>query len=92
MTSNHPPFRTGPQLRELFLSFFESKGHSRVPSSSLLPQDDPTLLFTTAGMVQFKPFFLGEAAPPNTRLTSVQKSFRTTDVNEVGDTTHPHVL
>ena len=88
MTSNHPPFRTGPQLRELFLSFFESKGHSRVPSSSLLPQDDPTLLFTTAGMVQFKPFFLGEAAPPNTRLTSVQKSFRTTDVNEVGDTTH----
>ena len=88
MTSHNPPFRTGPELRELYLSFFESKGHSRVPSASLVPQDDPTLLFTTAGMVQFKPFFLGEAAPPNTRLTSVQKSFRTTDVGEVGDTTH----
>ncbi len=88
MTSEMPPYRTGPELRELFLSFFESKGHSRMPSSSLVPQDDPTLLFTTAGMVQFKPYFLGQSAPPNSTLTTVQKSFRTTDIGEVGDTTH----
>ena len=79
---------TSADLRELFLSFFEGKDHLRVPSSSLVPQGDPTLLFTTAGMVQMKPYFLGEAAPPRQRLTSVQKSFRTTDVESVGDATH----
>ena len=79
---------TSADLRELFLSFFEGKDHLRVPSSSLVPQGDPTLLFTTAGMVQMKPYFLGEAPPPRQRLTSVQKSFRTTDVESVGDATH----
>jgi alanyl-tRNA synthetase len=79
---------TSAEVRELFLRFFEEKGHLRVPSSSLVPQNDPTLLFTTAGMVQMKPYFLGEAAPPRVRMTSVQKSFRTTDIESVGDTSH----
>ncbi len=79
---------TGDELRKAFLSFFEGKGHTIVPSSSLIPQGDPTLLLTTAGMVQMKPYFLGLAAPPNNRLTSCQKCFRTTDVDSVGDNRH----
>ncbi|MCX5990786.1 MAG: alanine--tRNA ligase [Chloroflexi bacterium] len=79
---------TGDELRKAFLSFFEGKGHTVLPSSSLIPQGDPTLLLTTAGMVQIKPYFLGLATPPNTRLTSCQKCFRTTDIDSVGDTRH----
>ena len=76
------------ELRTLFLKFFEEKGHTIIPSSSLIPKGDPTLLLTTAGMVQIKPYFLGEQEPPNRRLTSCQKCFRTTDIEEVGDATH----
>ncbi|MDP2744191.1 MAG: alanine--tRNA ligase [Dehalococcoidia bacterium] len=76
------------QLRALFLRFFEEKGHSVLPGSSLIPHGDPTLLLTTAGMVQIKPYFLGLATPPNPRLASCQKCFRTTDIDRVGDSSH----
>ena len=78
----------GDLIRQTFLEFFQSKGHTVMPSSSLVPAGDPTLLFTSAGMVPFKPFFMGESTPPSQRLTSSQKSFRTTDVDEVGDHKH----
>ncbi|MFC2000838.1 alanine--tRNA ligase, partial [Chloroflexota bacterium] len=79
---------TGDEIRKAFLRFFEGKGHTVVPSASLVPQDDPTLLLTSAGMVQIKPYFLGLATPPNVRLASCQKCFRTSDVDSVGDSTH----
>ena len=78
----------GDQVRESFIRFFEGKDHLHMPSASLVPSGDPTLLFTSAGMVPFKPFFTGEQTPPARRLTSSQKSFRTTDVEEVGDHKH----
>ena len=78
----------GDSLRREFLEFFEGKGHVVMPSSSLVPAGDPTLLFTSAGMVQFKPFFMGESTPPSRRLASCQKSFRTNDIDEVGDHKH----
>ena len=76
------------QIRESFLKYFENQDHLRLPSSSLIPIGDPSLLLTTAGMVQFKPYFSGESVPPNNRLTTSQKSFRTSDIEEVGDDTH----
>ncbi|MFH1650769.1 MAG: alanine--tRNA ligase [Chloroflexota bacterium] len=76
------------EIRSAFLRFFAGKDHKVIPSSSLVPHDDPSLLLTTAGMVQIKPYFLGEAVPPNPRLASCQKCFRTTDVESVGDASH----
>ncbi|NLE96077.1 MAG: alanine--tRNA ligase [Dehalococcoidia bacterium] len=79
---------TSNELRSLYLEFFRERGHTILPSSPLVPHGDPTLLFTTAGMVQIKPYFLGLQKPPNVRLVSCQKCFRTTDVDSVGDNTH----
>ncbi len=75
------------KLRERFLEFFEKKGHKIVPSSSLIPAD-PSVLFTTAGMQQFKPYYLGEKSPYGSDVASCQKCFRTSDIEEVGDETH----
>ncbi len=76
------------EIRQAFTDFFRGKEHQVVSSAPLVAPGDPTLLFTSAGMVPFKPYFLGQAEPPSKRLTSVQKSFRTTDIDEVGDATH----
>ncbi|WP_031078274.1 alanine--tRNA ligase [Streptomyces sp. NRRL S-118] len=74
------------EIRRRWLSFFEERGHTVVPSASLIA-DDPTLLLVNAGMVPFKPYFLGEEKPPYTRASSVQKCVRTPDIEEVGKTT-----
>jgi alanyl-tRNA synthetase len=76
------------QLRQLFLDFFKEKEHTIVESSSLIPHGDPTLLLTSAGMVQFKPYFTGEETPSSKRLVSCQKCFRATDIETVGDSAH----
>src|SRR3990167_2220490 len=78
---------TSEELRKEFLRFFEKEGHFVVPSSSLLPAD-PSVLFTTAGMQQFKPYYLGEPSPYGNRVASCQKCFRTSDIEEVGDERH----
>jgi len=75
------------EIRDTYLSFFEERGHKIVPSASLVPAaHDPTVLLTTAGMQPFKPYFLGREEPPARRLADVQKCFRTTDIEEVGNT------
>jgi len=86
MTSRPP--KTADELREAFLSYFEGQDHLRMPSASLIPAADPTLLLTNSGMAQFKPYFSGEKEPPHPRITTSQKCFRTTDIEEVGDDTH----
>ncbi|MEI6217608.1 MAG: alanine--tRNA ligase [bacterium] len=79
---------TADQLRELFLGFFESKGHKVISGSSLVPQNDPTVLFTTAGMHPLVPYLLGEPHPAGKRLCDCQKCIRTGDIDEVGDALH----
>ena len=79
---------TGDELRKAFLDFFEERGHKVIPSSSLVPHKDPSLLLTSAGMVQIKPYYLGLETPPSQRLASCQKCFRTTDIDVVGDSKH----
>ena len=79
---------TSESLRRLYLDFFKSKGHAEIGSASLIPENDPTVLFTTAGMHPLVPYLLGEKHPAGTRLTDVQKCVRTGDIDEVGDSSH----
>jgi len=78
---------TSDKLRKKFLEYFKKNGHKIVPSSSLLPTDNSVLL-TTAGMQQFKPYYLGEESPYGENVASIQKCFRTSDIEEVGDERH----
>ena len=76
------------EIRKRFIAFFENRGHAVLPSASLVPQDDPSVLFNTAGMQPLAPYLLGEKHPAGKRLVNVQKCVRTQDIEEVGDKTH----
>lgn len=78
---------TSQEIQKLFLDFFKERGHTVIPSSSLI-SDDPSVLFTTAGMQQFKPYYLGEKSPYGNKVVSIQKCFRTSDIDSVGDESH----
>ena len=75
-------------LRALWLKFFQEKGHAVIPSASVIPENDPTVLFTTAGMHPLVPYLLGQKHPAGNRLTDVQKCIRTGDIDDVGDMSH----
>ena len=79
---------TSTELRKLYLEFFQSKGHAIISSASLIPENDPTVLFTTAGMHPLVPYLMGQKHPEGRRLADVQKCVRTGDIDEVGDTSH----
>lgn len=79
---------TANELRRMYVEFFEERGHKEIASASLLPENDPTVLFTTAGMHPLVPYLLGETHPQGRRLTNIQKCVRTGDIEEVGDDTH----
>ena len=79
---------TSRELRQLYLDYFKSKGHVVISSASLIPENDPTVLFTTAGMHPLVPYLMGEKHPMGTRLCDVQKCVRTGDIDEVGDASH----
>ncbi len=79
---------TTDEIRQAYLDFFQSKGHAVIPGASLIPENDPTVLFTTAGMHPLVPYLLGETHPAGTRLTNVQRCVRTQDIDEVGDASH----
>lgn len=76
------------KLKILFIEFFKEKGHEVIPNASLVPETDPTVLFTTAGMHPLVPYLLGQPHPLGKRLVNVQKCLRTDDIDEVGDNSH----
>jgi len=76
------------EIRKRFLDFFESRGHAIIPSASLVPENDPSVLFTTAGMQPLVPYLLGQDHPSGNRLVNIQKCVRTGDIDEIGDNTH----
>ena len=84
------------EIREEFFRFFESKGHTIVPSAPMVVKNDPTLMFTNAGMNQFKDYFLGNSIPKNTRIANTQKCLRVSgkhnDLEEVGVDTYHHTM
>ena len=80
------------ELREKFKEFFKSKNHAIEKSSSLIPIDDPSLLFTTAGMLQFKPYYAGIKKAPYSRVATIQKCFRLSDLENIGKTARHHTF
>ena len=80
--------QTADELRSLYLNFFKDRDHAVIPSASIIPENDPTVLFTTAGMHPLVPYLLGQPHPAGKRLTDVQKCIRTVDIDEVGDASH----
>jgi len=76
------------EIRQNFLDFFKTKNHAIIPSASVVPENDPTVLFNTAGMQPLVPYLMGEKHPSGTRLADSQKCIRTGDIEEVGDNSH----
>jgi len=85
---NKTKMKSSEKIRNLYIKFFESKGHKEAPNAPLIPLNDPSVLFTTAGMHPLVPYLLGQPHPLGKRLVNVQKCVRTNDIEEVGDTTH----
>src|SRR3984885_5559369 len=79
---------TAQEIRKAYLEFFKARGHKIIPRASLVPQDDPTTLFTSSGMQPLVPYLLGQTHPEGKRLVDSQKSFRSQDIEEVGDNRH----
>jgi alanyl-tRNA synthetase len=88
MHEANTPFMTSAEIRRRFLAFFAARGHAIMPSASLVPENDPSVLFNTAGMQPLVPYLLGEKHPAGTRLANFQKCVRTGDIDEIGDNTH----
>ena len=83
---------TSSEIRQMWLDFFASKGHKVEPSASLVPHDDPTLLWTNAGVAPLKKYFDGSMVPENPRITNAQKCIRTNDIDNVGKTARHHTF